>query len=269
MPEISTPTLDGPAMDDPARNRPANLNVAEHLLRCQICPRKRTGRWHVLDTTRIFLKKARPIFQRFAIQQIRKANMSQPDLHQQSLLQAARDGDDDALGELIENFRPLLRAEAQRTLREVQGRIDASDIVQLTWWSAFRAFPRFSGDVDAFVGWLKKIHERNLQDAVRDQNAEKRAIRREAAPSAVLPNAPGRLTSPSQGVVRQEQQEHMNACLALLPAAQKEALWLRFYQGMSVAEIVGQMGRSETAVAGLLKRGLSSLRTMMNDQMRD
>ena len=195
--------------------------------------------------------------------------MSQPDEHQQDLLHAAKNGDDDALGELIENFRPLLRAEAHRTLRDVQGRVDASDVVQMTWWSAFRAFPRFTGDVDAFVGWLRKIHERNLQDAVRDQHAEKRAINREVAPSAVLPNAPARLTSPSQGFVRQEQQEQMNACLALLPAAQKEALRLRFYESLSVADIVEQMGRSETAIAGLLKRGLSSLRTMMQDQLTE
>lgn len=72
--------------------------------------------------------------------------MSQPDEHQQGLLQAAKNGDDDALGELIENFRPMLRADAQRTLRDIQGRGDASDVVQMTWWSAFRAFPRFTGD---------------------------------------------------------------------------------------------------------------------------
>jgi RNA polymerase sigma-70 factor, ECF subfamily len=195
--------------------------------------------------------------------------MSQPDAHQQSLLKAAKNGDDDALGELIENFRSLLRADAQRTMRDVQGRVDASDVVQMTWWSAFRAFPRFTGDVDAFVGWLRKIHERNLRDAVRDQHAEKRAIDREVALSAVLPNAAARLTTPSQGFVRQEQQEQINACLALLPPAQKEALWLRFYQGLSVAEIVEHMGRSETAIAGLLKRGLSNLRTMMQDQTQE
>ncbi len=179
------------------------------------------------------------------------------------LLTAARGGDDDALGELIENFRPLLRAEAMRTLTEVQGRVDASDIVQLTWWSAFRAFPKFEGDVDAFIGWLRNIHDRNLQDAVRDQHAEKRAIRREVAPSAVLPTAPGRLTSPSQKLVRIEQKENMEACLALLPPAQKEALRLRFYDGLPIADIVERMGRSETAVAGLLKRGLSALRELM------
>jgi len=68
------------------------------------------------------------------------------------LLNAAQAGDDDALGERIEAFRPMLRAEAMQTLAEVQGRIDASDVVQLTWWSAFRAFPKFEGDVEAFIG---------------------------------------------------------------------------------------------------------------------
>jgi len=61
----------------------------------------------------------------------------------------------------------------------------------------------------------------------------------------------------------------MDACLALLPVAQRESLQLRFYEGLSVAEIVDKMGRSETAVAGLLKRGLSALRAMMIDQVQE
>ena len=189
--------------------------------------------------------------------------MNTPIQDRDELLNAARGGDDEALGELIERFRPMLRAEAMRTLTEVQGRVDASDIVQLTWWSAFRAFPKFEGDVDAFIGWLRNIHDRNLQDAVRDQRAAKRAIRLEVSPSAALPGAAAKITSPSQKLVRIEQQQHMEACLALLPAAQKEALRLRYYDELPIADIVERMGRSETAVAGLLKRGLSALRELM------
>lgn len=195
--------------------------------------------------------------------------MSQPDPDQQALLKAAQHGDDESLGDLIEKFRPLLRADAQRTLADIQGRVDASDVVQLTWWSAFRAFPRFTGDLNAFLGWLRNIHERNLRDAVRNQHAEKRAIGREVAPSAILSIAPAKLTSPSQKFVRKEQQEQMDACLSMLPVAQKEALQLRFYEGLSVAEIVDRMGRSETAIAGLLKRGLSALRAMMDEQVQE
>lgn len=192
--------------------------------------------------------------------------MNTPNEDRDELLNAARSGDDEALGELIEKFRPMLRAEAMRTLTEVQGRVDASDVVQLTWWSAFRAFPRFEGDIDAFVGWLRNIHDRNLRDVVRDQRAAKRAIRLEISPSAALPGAAGRITSPSQKLVRIEQQQHMEACLALLPAAQKEALRLRYYDELPIAEIVERMGRSETAVAGLLKRGLSTLRELMSKE---
>ena len=192
--------------------------------------------------------------------------MNTPNDERDDLLRAAGGGDDEALGELIEKFRPMLRAEAMRTLSEVQGRVDASDIVQLTWWSAFRAFPKFEGDVDAFIGWLRNIHDRNLRDAVRDQRAAKRAIRLEVSPSAALPGATARITSPSQKLVRIEQQQHMEACLALLPAAQKEALRLRYYDELPITDIVERMGRSETVVAGLLKRGLSVLRELMGKE---
>jgi RNA polymerase sigma-70 factor (ECF subfamily) len=192
--------------------------------------------------------------------------MTTPDEERDCLLKIARGGDDEALGELIENFRPMLRAEAMRTLSEVQGRVDASDIVQLTWWSAFRAFPKFEGDIDAFVGWLRNIHERNLRDAIRGQRAAKRAIQLEDSPSAALPRAAGRITSPSQKLVQVEQQQHMEKCLGLLPTAQKEALRLRYYDELPIRDIVERMGRSETAVAGLLKRGLSTLRELMGKE---
>jgi RNA polymerase sigma-70 factor (ECF subfamily) len=191
--------------------------------------------------------------------------MVTPDRKQETLLSAAKSGNDDALGELIEEFRPMLRGEALQSLAEVQARVGASDVVQLTWLSAFRGFPMFEGDVNAFIGWLREIHDCNIKDAIRDQHADKRAIRREVPGSGLLPVAPGKITTASQRLVRREQQEQMDACLEQLPVAQRQAIRLRFYEGLAVAEIVQQMGRSKTAVAGLLKRGLSTLRELMKE----
>ena len=42
----------------------------------------------------------------------------------------------------------------------------------------------------------------------------------------------------------------MDACLALLPVAQREALQLRFYEGLSVAEIVETVRRSGAKIVG-------------------
>lgn len=184
------------------------------------------------------------------------------------LLRAARDGDDDALGELLESFRPMLRADAMKSLTDARTRLDASDLVQMTWWSAFRAFPRFEGNVDLFVAWLRRIHERNLRDVVRDHQAKKRGLNREVDGHRVLPMAAGRSTSPSQRAYRNEEAAKMAVCLEKLPAAQREAVHLRFYEGLGIAEIVQRMGRSETAVAGLVKRGLSQLRQLLDTESR-
>ncbi|MEZ6121721.1 MAG: sigma-70 family RNA polymerase sigma factor [Planctomycetaceae bacterium] len=194
-------------------------------------------------------------------------SMTSSDDCRKQLLAEARGGDDDALGELIEHFRPMLRADAARSLGEVQGRIDASDVVQLTWWSAFRAFPKFEGDVTAFIGWLKHIHDRNLRDVLRAQHAGRRNIRFEvSAGAAVLSESPGQTSSPSQKMIRAEQRDHLSHCLSRLPPAQRQVLQLRFQEGLTVSEIVQKMGRSETAIAGLLKRGLSGIRAMINHE---
>jgi RNA polymerase sigma-70 factor (ECF subfamily) len=48
-----------------------------------------------------------------------------------------------------------------------------------------------------------------------------------------------------------------------LPETQREALRLRYVEGLSLKEIAEKMDKTEMAAAGLLKRGLQSLRELM------
>ena len=48
--------------------------------------------------------------------------------------------------------------------------------------------------------------------------------------------------------------------MARLPESQRDAIELFHLQGLSLREIAKQLGRSESAVAGLLHRGLRQLR---------
>ncbi len=68
-------------------------------------------------------------------------------------------------------------------------------------------------------------------------------------------------SSPSEQAVRHEQAVRLANALARLPATQREALVLHYWQGCSLADIAGRLDRTTDAVAGLLKRGLKQLRS--------
>src|SRR5262249_11222590 len=68
-----------------------------------------------------------------------------------------------------------------------------------------------------------------------------------------------------QQAERSEQLLRLAAAMEQLPQEQREALELRHLKGHTVAEIGRHMERSEASVAGLLRRGLMSLRGVLGD----
>src|SRR5437763_1802730 len=86
----------------------------------------------------------------------------------QMILQA-RAGGDAALGPLLELYRNYLRLLARIEIgRRLQGKLDASDIVQDTFLEAHKNFPRFQGSEEPqFVAWLKQILAAKVANLVR------------------------------------------------------------------------------------------------------
>ena len=67
-------------------------------------------------------------------------------------------------------------------------------------------------------------------------------------------------SSPSKRARRGEALELLERAVKELPDDQREAVRLRYMRGWSLEQLAGRLDRSETAVAGLLKRGLQALR---------
>lgn len=195
----------------------------------------------------------------------------------QDKLIAAKQGDENARGELLNRFRPYLNVIAQRMLDDrIQGRMDFSDVVQATFLEASRDFHSFRGDtVESFLAWLRNILKNNISTAHQEHLAtQKRTARREvsiASPAGdngsevQLANMlPAETSTPSQRLMRDEAAVVLANCMEQIPDTQRDAIRMRYLEGMSLKEISQKMDKSEMAVAGLLKRGLQGLR----DEMR-
>jgi RNA polymerase sigma-70 factor (ECF subfamily) len=162
----------------------------------------------------------------------------------------------------------LLLARAQLGPR-LRGKLDASDIVQETLLEAHRFRDRFRGQTSGeLAAWLRKLLACNLTDALRRLYADKRNADREQSLERALEESSARLeaflaaegSSPAERLERHEQAARLAEALEALPEGQREAVELRYCQGLALTDISRQLGRSTAAVAGLLKRGLQQLR---------
>ena len=177
-----------------------------------------------------------------------------------------------------EKFRAYLHLLVRRRLDDrLQGKLDASGVVQQTLWEAHRGWQDFRGKSEGeLAAWLRRILVRNLTDEVRKLAAGKRDLARERSIEAAVQQSSANLVawlaqdqpSPSEQAVRQEQVLNLAAALARLPEDQRTAVELHHLDGYSLAEVGCEMQRSKEAVAGLLFRGLKRLRELLPQRAR-
>ena len=175
-----------------------------------------------------------------------------------------------------ENYRDYLHLLARLQLDpRLRGKLDPSDIVQQTLVKAHQNRGQFRGrTAGEEAGWLRRILVNTLIDAARKFQRE---LDLEHDFERVIGESSARLeawlsadqSSPSEVVGRHEQMLELATALARLPEDQRTAVELHHLRDASVAEIAARLGRSEASVAGLLRRGLQNLRTLLHDPNRE
>jgi RNA polymerase sigma-70 factor (ECF subfamily) len=178
----------------------------------------------------------------------------------------------DRLPEFRDYLRVLARAQLDPRLR---GKLDPSDVVQQSLLEAHRDAGQFRGGTSGELAvWLRRILARNLANAVRDLGRAKRDVGREQSLEQALERSSVRLEgwladeglSPDDQAARNEQLLRLASALAGLPAGQREAVELRHLHGWPLLDIAAHLGRTPAAVAGLLHRGLDTLRTLLMEE---
>jgi RNA polymerase sigma-70 factor (ECF subfamily) len=194
----------------------------------------------------------------------------------EALLSAARAGDDAARGQLLERYRAYLRLLARLQIdRRLQGKLDASDVVQETFLQAQRCFGQFRGATEPeLAAWLRQVlASRLLDQARRYLGARQRDLRLERGLPAALDRSSQALggalvargSSPSQQAARREQAVLLASALEQLPAAYRQVILLHQLEDLSFPEVAARMGRSPDSVKNLWLRALARLRRLLGE----
>jgi RNA polymerase sigma-70 factor (ECF subfamily) len=172
----------------------------------------------------------------------------------------------------IEAYRDYLHLLARLQLDpRLRGKLDPSDVVQQTMVKAHQGREDFRGTTAGEqAAWLRRILINTLIDAARKYQRElafEQGIDRSLSESSARLEAwlAAEQSSPSEVAARQEQLLQLAGALARLPEDQRTAVELHHLRDASVAEIAAQLGRTEAAIAGLLRRGLQKLRELLQE----
>jgi RNA polymerase sigma-70 factor, ECF subfamily len=179
----------------------------------------------------------------------------------------------------LESYRSYLRLLAGLRLdARLQSKVDPSDLVQLTLLKAHEASDRCPVAAEPQrAAWLRQILDRTLADEIRRYGRGKRDAALERSLQAGLDDSSVRLeawiaddgSSPSEQAIRHEQLMALAEALEALPEDQRRAIKLHHLKGCPLAEVCARLGRSKASVAGLLRRGLESLRQQLTGDISE
>lgn len=156
------------------------------------------------------------------------------------LIEQCRQGDLGAFDELVRLYQARIFHYLQRFAANPH---DAEDLTQETFVKAFRSLPRFRAAA-SFGAWLFTIAKRTALNYQRARPPVSDAEAPELSDGA----------TPAQSLEAREEQACLWELTRRLPAAQAEALWLRYGEGFSIAEVARVMRSNPIRVRVLLHR---------------
>jgi RNA polymerase sigma-70 factor (ECF subfamily) len=188
------------------------------------------------------------------------------------LLERAGQGDAQAVDELFDRYREYLRAVvALRMDRQMQSRVDASDVVQETYLQTARRMDDFLRRRPMpFRLWLRKSAcECLIQLRRRHVGAQQRTTAAEvplpaassAAQAALAPADSG--TTPSQQLVKFELAERVRQAMGELDEQDREILLMRTYEGLTNQEVSLVLELEADAASKRYGRALIRLRNLL------
>jgi RNA polymerase sigma factor (sigma-70 family) len=176
-----------------------------------------------------------------------------------------------AVREMVARKLPRLLALATRMLGD---REEANDVAQEAFVRIWKEASRWKEGPARFDTWLHRVALNLCYDRLRSgsrsgstsgspsssRSGSTSGSRREPGITGDIPEAVDPAPLPEERLSERERNERIKAALAALPARQREALVLQYYQELSNVEAAQLMGISIEALESLLSRARRNLR---------
>jgi RNA polymerase sigma-70 factor (ECF subfamily) len=168
------------------------------------------------------------------------------------LVDRMRGGDETALAAFYDRWSDRVYSLALRLLREAR---DAEDIVEETFWQAWRNAARFDTARGNVGTWLLTICRSRALDRIRARRRKREdtTLDDEAQYESPQPD-------PAAAMVISETGRIVRAALAELPDEQRQAVELAYFRGLSQSEIAEKTGQPLGTVKTRVRLAMAKLR---------
>ena len=177
------------------------------------------------------------------------------------LVARIRAGDNQALATVYDQHAGLVYGLARRVARDEQLARDITQEVFTYLWELPDRVDLASGSLRTYLALL--AHRRAVDEVRRHE----RRFRAEAA--AAQPEADdGPETSVVAAATQAWRTKHLAALLDMLPAEQRTAVQLAYYDGLTYVQVANALGIPEGTAKSRLRAALARLRALLTDEAR-
>jgi len=174
------------------------------------------------------------------------------------LVREMASGDDRALGTLYDRWHAVVHGVVARVLRQPD---DIEDVVEETFWQAWRQASRFDPARGAVQTWLLTIARSRALDRARALRRRRESPIEGDDGEVVVEQAAA--SDPGLDAEATERRQIVTAALSQLPAEQRQALELGYYGGLSQSEIAERTGQPLGTVKTRMRLAMQKLRSQL------
>jgi RNA polymerase sigma-70 factor (ECF subfamily) len=169
-------------------------------------------------------------------------------------------GDEGAVVSLYDRWAPKVYAVIVELLRKPD---DAEDVLEETFWHAWRTAPTFARDRTTVGTWLFTIGRTRALEHMRARRRGETPVgaRRFTDPG---PDSSGGARDPAQQRIRL-----LAKAVRELPPEERRALELAYLSGLSESDIATRTGASLESVKTRIRHGMRTLRDRLGEQRQD